>query len=204
MSPLNAPSSRLDSAAAAKRALRREMIARRADLARDAPGAAQALADQFPIADLPPGLKVSAYAPMGSEIDPSPLLGRLAARGAMILLPVVTARGGALTFREAGEPALYVPDDVGLPGPPPDARAAAPDLILAPLLAFDLLGGRLGYGGGYYDRTIAALRAGPGVRVVGLAYEGQAVGAVPRDAHDQVLDAIATEIGYRSLIFQES
>jgi 5-formyltetrahydrofolate cyclo-ligase len=204
MSRPDDPPSPGDPVTAAKRRLRREMIARRADLAQEAPRAAQALADQFAIADLSPGLRVSAYAPMGSEIDPGPLLQRLAAKRAMILMPVVTTRGGVLSFREAGDPALYVPDAVGLPAPPPEALEAAPEFILAPLLAFDRSGGRLGYGGGYYDRTIAALRAGPGVRVMGLAYEGQAVDAVPRAAHDQLLDAIATEIGYRTLIFQES
>jgi 5-formyltetrahydrofolate cyclo-ligase len=180
------------------------MIARRVDLARRTPGAAEALAAHFPVTAMTPGLKVSAYVPMGSEIDPGPLLQRLAARGAMILMPVVTTIGGPLTFREAGDPALYSPDATGLPAPPPGTREAAPDLILAPLLAFDRSGGRLGYGGGYYDRTLEALRTGPGVRVVGVAYEGQAVGAVPRDAHDQVLDAIVTEIGYRTLIYQET
>lgn len=204
MSPPDVRPPPLDPVGAAKRALRHQMIARRGELARGAPGAAQALADHFPFADLAPGIRVSAYAPMGSELDPRPLLARLAARGAMILMPVVTVRGGTLTFREAGDSDLYVPDAAGLPAPPLESPAAVPELILAPLLAFDPSGGRLGYGGGYYDRTIAALRAGPGVRVVGVAYAGQEVEAVPREAHDQVLDAIATEIGYRTLIFQES
>jgi len=73
---------------------------------------------------------------------------------------------------------------------------ATPDLIIAPLLAFDRAGGRLGQGGGHYDRTIEALRARGPVFVIGLAYAGQEIEAVPCEPHDQRLDAILTEIGY--------
>ena len=183
---------------ARKAALRREMRARRALLAREGVRAARALAEAFPF-DLPGATgRVALYRPLGSELDPGPLAARLAAAGAAILLPVVVARGSSLTFREAGDPAAHVPDAAGLLAPPPTAAEARPDLILAPLLAFDGRGGRLGYGGGYYDRAIAALRAGPGVRVIGLAFAGQEVPEVPAGAGDQRLDAICVEMGYRA------
>ena len=88
------------------------------------------------------------------------------------------------------------PDAARVPSPTAAAPALIPDLIIAPLLAFDRAGFRLGQGGGYYDRTLQALRAAGPVFVVGLAYAGQEVEAAPRDDHDQPLDAILTETGY--------
>jgi 5-formyltetrahydrofolate cyclo-ligase len=74
--------------------------------------------------------------------------------------------------------------------------ALSPDLILAPLLAFDRRGGRLGQGGGSYDRTLATLRAAGEVFVIGLAFAGQEIDRVPTEPHDQGLDAILTELAY--------
>jgi 5-formyltetrahydrofolate cyclo-ligase len=83
--------------------------------------------------------------------------------------------------------------------PPPEAPEVTPAVILAPLLAFDRAGYRLGYGGGFYDRTIARLRAAGKVLVIGVAYAAQEVPAVPRDATDQKLDWIVTEDGARRI-----
>lgn len=132
---------------------------------------------------------------MPDEIDPAPLLERLKAAGARLALPVVVGRGGALRFR-AIDGAPLVPDAVGIPAPGPDAAELAPSLVLAPLLAFDRRGGRLGQGGGYYDRTLRALRTGGPVLVVGLAFAAQEVEAVPMGPGDERLDAILTETGY--------
>jgi 5-formyltetrahydrofolate cyclo-ligase len=165
--------------------------------------AAHALADHFAREFGPAPLKVAGYGAMGAELDPGPLLARLSGKGAVILLPVVVRRGEPLRFREASDPEGHVPDAAGILAPPPDAPEATPDLILAPLLAFDRFGGRLGYGGGYYDRTLAVLRAGPGVVAVGVGFAAQEVGEVPREAHDQFLDAICTEIGYRRVLFKD-
>jgi 5-formyltetrahydrofolate cyclo-ligase len=181
-----------------KPALRNLMRARRADLSSDVRAeAARAVAAHFANEPGRAYLKVAGYQPLGAELDPGPLLTRLAGEGAMILLPVVMARGAPLCFREAGDPARHTPDAAGILAPPPDAAEATPDIVLAPLLAFDRCGGRLGQGGGYYDRTLAGLRASPGVLAVGLGFAVQEVDEVPRGPHDQILDAICTEIGYR-------
>lgn len=180
------------------------MRARRAQLPKDVRSqAARAVSGLFPLGIGCAPLKVAGYQPMGAELDPGPLMVRLAAVGAVILLPVVVARGAALCFRQASDPAGYVPDAAGLLAPAPDASEATPDVILAPLMAFDRFGGRLGQGGGYYDRTLAALRAGPGVLAVGLGFAVQEIDEVPRDPHDEFLDAICTEIGYRRVLVKD-
>ena len=88
-------------------------------------------------------------------------------------------------------------DAAGVPAPGPDAPELTPDLVVVPLLAFDGAGARLGQGGGYYDRTLAALRAAGPVVALGLAYAGQEVARLPVEAHDQRLDAVLTEAGLR-------
>jgi 5-formyltetrahydrofolate cyclo-ligase len=87
-------------------------------------------------------------------------------------------------------------DAAKIPSPTDDAETLTPQLLITPLLAFDRDGYRLGQGGGYYDRTIAALRAAGSLFVIGLAYAGQQIARAPREAHDQPLDAILTENGY--------
>ena len=135
------------------------------------------------------------YHPRGSEIDPFPLGAALARLGVRVALPAVTERGGPLVFRLKGEGPLP-PDALGIPSPGEEAEAVRPDLVVTPLLAFDRYGGRLGQGGGYYDRTLAALRASGPVFVLGLAYAGQQLDRVPMNAHDQRLDGVLTERGY--------
>jgi 5-formyltetrahydrofolate cyclo-ligase len=139
---------------------------------------------------------VAGYGALEDEIDPAPLLARLQALGARIVMPVVAARGAALIFREAGKVADWTPDAAGISAPPPGAFEAVPDLLLVPLLAFDRAGGRLGQGGGYYDRTLAVLRARGPVRAIGLAFAGQEVGQAPMGPRDQRLDAVLTERAY--------
>ncbi len=164
--------------AADKASIRRRLRRRRRALAQALPGAATRAAAALPLDRLPPFAVAAGYEPMGSEIDPSPVLRRLAAAGAVLAFPVVLGPDDPLVFRT------------------PAGEETTPDLLIAPLLAFDRAGGRLGQGGGYYDRTIERLRAGRAVFVIGLAYAGQELAAVPREAHDQRLDAILTEIGY--------
>ncbi|MGI8840817.1 MAG: 5-formyltetrahydrofolate cyclo-ligase [Caulobacteraceae bacterium] len=180
----------------AKPALRAAQRRRRRALALANPDAATLAAALLPLDRLPPFRVVAGYHPLGSEIDPRPLLARLALAGAAIALPAAAGREGPLIFRAAGSPAAFVPDALGILAPPPAAPALIPDLIVAPLLAFDRAGGRLGQGGGLYDRAIAALRAAGPLFVIGLAFAGQEVDAVPREPHDEALDAILTEKGY--------
>lgn len=165
-----------------KPSLRAALRRRRRTLAAEHPNAAAQAAALLPLDRLPPVRVVAGYHPLGSEFDPGPILQRLAARGAVLAFPVVAGPDEPLIFRA------------------PDGDAdLRPDLILAPLLAFDGQGGRLGQGGGHYDRTIAHLRAAGPLLVVGLAFAGQEVDAVPAEPHDARLDAILTETGYREV-----
>jgi len=110
-----------------------------------------------------------------------------------LALPVTPPRGQPLLFRRWRFGTPLVPGRFGTSVPPEDAPVVAPNALLVPLLAFDAAGRRLGYGGGYYDRTLAAL---PGVWALGVAFAGQQVAKVPAGAHDVPLHGIATEAGF--------
>jgi 5-formyltetrahydrofolate cyclo-ligase len=174
--------------AAVKAEARRTARARR--VAAVNPAAAQSLVRQFPMA-LARGV-VAGYWPLGSEIDPRPLLQALAAAGAEIALPHIASRTSPTVFRRWKEGDTLVADAFGIMAPSLDAEAATPGTLLTPLLAFDRQGGRLGQGGGHYDRVLAALRPN-GVVAIGLAYAAQEMAEVPAGAHDQRLDWIITE-----------
>ena len=133
---------------------------------------------------------IAGFWPMEGEIDVKPLLLALIGRGHPVLLPETPPRGEPLVFRHWRPGTAMVAERFGTARP--DGPVGVPDLLLVPLLAFDARCNRLGYGGGYYDRTIAAL---PGVRTVGCAFAGQQVDAVPVLPHDAPLDAVATELG---------
>ena len=180
----------------AKADLRRRMRMLRKGLAAGRTEASEAAAALAPLALWRSCPIVAGYEPLEAEIDPGPLLRRLAAAGARIVLPVVVARGAPLKFRESVATGELTPDSAGIPAPPPTAPEAVPDLIITPLLAFDRAGGRLGQGGGYYDRTLRSLRSRRPVLAVGLAYAGQEVARLPMGPHDQTLDAILTEMAY--------
>ena len=180
--------------------LRRRMRLVRKGLSGTALHAAEALARHalaLPVADVE-GRVVAVYRAAGSEIDPAPLTVELRRRGAKIALPVVVAKDRPLIFRLASDEDALTPDAIGMPAPPPGAQEVRPDIVLVPLVAFDRHGGRLGQGGGYYDRTLSALRhAGP-LLAIGLAYAAQAVDEVPVEPHDEALDGVLTEDGYRA------
>jgi 5-formyltetrahydrofolate cyclo-ligase len=179
--------------------LRRAMRARRRDLAVLAPDAAERAAAHLPLEALPPFTVAAGYHALGAELSPWPVLRRLQAAGARVVMPVAPAAGAPLLFRAFAEDQPLEPDAARIPSPTSSAEALTPDLVIAPLIAFDREGYRLGQGGGYYDRTLAALRAGARLFVIGLAYAGQEVDRIPRDAHDQPLDAILTESGYHRI-----
>jgi 5-formyltetrahydrofolate cyclo-ligase len=160
---------------AAKRALRAESMARRAsgDPADGAP---------------PPGAVVAGFWPLPGEIDIRPLLETLFRRGHEIVLPVTPARGEALTFRLWTPGAELMREKFGTYRP--KGVEKRPDWLFVPLLAFDRAGHRLGYGGGFYDRTLATL---PQAVAIGCAFAAQEVRNVPVDAHDIPLRGVATE-----------
>jgi len=176
--------------------MRRRLRAARAGMAVHRAEASERAAALAPLNLWPAFRIVAGYAPTEAEIDPWPLLRRMAAAGARIALPVVVARGAPLAFREADSLDRLAPDAAGIPSPPPTAPVVVPDLILAPLIAFDRAGGRLGQGGGYYDRTLRGLRARATVWVVGLAFAGQEVEQTPMGSGDERLNAILTETAY--------
>ena len=144
----------------------------------------------FPISR---GAVVSGYSPIRSEIDPIPLMRTLAAQGAQLALPSITARGQSLAFRawSANDRLLLGP--LGILEPSPAAAEIIPEIMLVPLAAFDRAGHRIGYGAGYYDLTIAALRARQPVVAIGLAFAAQEIAAVPATPHDAPLDLVLTE-----------
>ncbi len=179
-----------------KAQVRTRALARRVVAARQAgPGAAAAALRERVLAAIawPPGCSVAAYWPMGDEIDVRPLIEALHGRGHGLALPVTVRRGMRLVFRTGVPVTTLVPGGFGTQVPEPGQPEVTPRVLLVPLLAFDRTGHRLGYGGGYYDRTLEALRAAGQTLAVGVAYAGQEIDAVPRGVHDQCLDWIVTE-----------
>ena len=180
----------------AKAALRRQSFAsRRAARAADDGSAAETAAEHFRALRLHTGAAViSGYRPIRYELDPTPLILSLIAAGHRLCVPVIEGRGLPLRFRE------WTPEVRMVEGPfgaevPEEGDWLEPGLLIAPLLAFDRTGRRLGYGGGFYDRTLAGLRARRRTLAVGFAYAGQEVDEVPTDPTDALLDAIVTEKG---------
>jgi 5-formyltetrahydrofolate cyclo-ligase len=179
-----------------KSQLRKSAVARRDAL----PAAVRAAAAEtiaarpFPVA-VPAGMIVSGFSPLKSEINPVPLMRALANAGARLALPVVAGKGRPLTMRSwmFGEPLLS--GVWGIREPPSEAPAVDPDILIVPLLAFDRRGGRIGYGAGYYDMTIARLRGLKPVLAVGIAFAAQEVDAVPTTPRDERLDLVLTEDG---------
>jgi 5-formyltetrahydrofolate cyclo-ligase len=180
-----------------KARLRREALrAARASAVTLGAGAGLRLADAFASAiPLDVDAIVGAYAALPSEIDPLPLLHRLAEAGHAIALPAVETAAAPLVFRHwhPGDP--LVPGPFGTSYPRDAARRLDPDVLIVPLVAFDSEGYRLGRGGGFYDRTIEDLRRRAPLVVVGCAFAGQEVAGLPHASHDQRLDWIVTENG---------
>ncbi len=141
---------------------------------------------------------LAGFSPIRDEIDIWPLLSALQNDGRRIGLPVVTGAKESLVFREWTPDCPMETDRFGVSIPAAN-KPMSPRLILVPLLAFTARGERLGYGGGYYDRTLAALRAQSEIFACGVAYAGQEVDTLPTDEHDERLDGILTEDGFRRL-----
>lgn len=184
-----------DSIAEAKRAARREAQAARkaAHAANGAQAAIEVSLKVMAALDPPKKSTVSAFLPIGSELDTAPIMQALWARGCRVALPCVEGKDRPLTFRLYRQGDMLVEEPFGTRAPAPEAEAVEPDILLVPMLAFDRAGYRLGYGGGFYDRTLEGLRGRRRVIAAGVAYAAQEVAAVPREATDQPLDWIVTE-----------
>lgn len=160
--------------------------------ARD-PDAAERLAARFPLKLYDRfGPVVAGYIAIGDELDPGPLLARLAGKGARIVLPRVES-DGSMTFRDAAKATLEK-GPFGLTQPSALSEIVRPNLVLTPLLAFDARGRRLGYGKGHYDRAISLLRSTGRVFYLGLAYTQQQADVIPIDKHDLLLDWVETPL----------
>ncbi len=180
-----------------KRAARTRALARRAAAfaAHGATAGARLAEHGLAFLELAPASVVSGFSAIRDEIDPGALLARLHAEGHRLALPAMQGKGQPLVFR------AWAPGDAmgnatwGIAEPLPDKPAVDPDVVLVPLLAFDARGLRLGYGGGFYDRTLARLRAVKPIVAVGIAYDELEVDAVPHLDYDQPLDWVLTPSG---------
>lgn len=175
----------------AKRRLRAEFSVLRADPALGLRIAGHVL-EQVPVR---PGAVVSGFWPLPGEIDVRPLLLALAGRGHAIALPRTPRRGLPLRFHRWRPGDSLERGPIGLSQPAATAPVLLPDLVLVPMVAFDAGLRRLGHGGGYYDRTLAGLRAAGSPFALGIAFAAQQAEGLPADALDARLDAVATENG---------
>jgi 5-formyltetrahydrofolate cyclo-ligase len=183
---------------ARKQAMREGALARRVALRAEAPDAAERMARNFLAAiPLPDHAVVSAFVAIGEEADPAPLIRLLRTKGHRIALPRVVRKGEKLAFHLYEPGATLIPGVFGLSQPGKDWPEAVPDVLIVPLLAFDERGMRLGYGGGFYDRTLEDLRARRNILAVGFAFAGQEVSDVPHRESDEPLDWVVTETGTR-------
>ena len=174
--------------------LRTATLAKRDALpAAERQAAAEAIAQRaFPL-PIAPGTIVAGFMPMRSEINPLPLMRKLADAGAQLVLPAIDKRGKPLIMR-----AWKIGDELkagqwGIREPVPEAPVVAPDILIVPLACFDRAGHRIGYGAGYYDMTIHALRAAKSVTAIGIAFAAQEIAQVPATERDERLDLVLTE-----------
>ncbi len=186
----------LSEAVASKASLRAAALARRAAMGAEARAAAARAAAERAVAALDgaAGKAVGLFATFRDEIDTGPLADLLWAAGATVALPVMVARDAPLLFRrwQAGD-TLALSAAYAIPEPGPQAPEVDPEFLLVPLAAFDRKGFRIGYGAGFYDRTLARLRACRRVTAIGYAFACQEVERVPAEAHDERVDLVVTE-----------
>jgi len=177
-----------------KSALRTATLAQRDVMpAAERQAAAETLAARgLPIA-VKPGAIVSGFMPMKTEINPLPLLRKIAGEGAKLALPCIDGRGKPLIMRAYQFGDVFKSGQWGIREPMPDAPEVKPDILLVPLVCFDRSGQRIGYGAGYYDRTIANLRAIKPITTIGIAFAMQEIPQVPATERDERLDFVLTE-----------
>ncbi|MEO1293539.1 MAG: 5-formyltetrahydrofolate cyclo-ligase [Pseudomonadota bacterium] len=182
--------------AALKAATRKAAFARRKEAHVSQPDAPEQAAQQF-LTHIDPSAStvIAGYRPIRTELDPTPLMVRLHHQGHRLAVPVIEAAGAPLAFREWSPETEMTTGAFGAEIPAAGAWLE-PDLLIVPLVAWDRSGGRLGYGGGFYDRTLERLRSRHPTRAIAFAYAAQEVPAVPLEPTDQRLDAICTEVGF--------
>ena len=180
-----------------KKTFRDNARARRTELAHAHPEFARDVAEHVAALKIANGSVVGGYIAIGDEADPHIILKKLTLQNCTLAFPRVHAKDEPLVFHRWKAGQNLRRGAYGIPEPAKDWPLAYPKILLVPLLAFDRQGHRLGYGGGYYDRTLDFLRANSTVRAIGVAYAGQQVAELPREAHDHPLDAVVTENGVR-------
>ncbi len=177
-----------------KRQMRLNAVRSRSEIAPDyAALSAERLAGIAESLSVPSGAVVSAYWPMKSEMDVRPLMRAFYGKGYALCLPVVTQKNEPMLFRRWTPDERLVVGMYGVEQPDEKCEPLLPDVLFLPLLAFDRTGGRLGYGGGFYDRTVKELRSRGTPLIVGVGFAAQEVGSVPLEETDEVLDMILTE-----------
>jgi 5-formyltetrahydrofolate cyclo-ligase len=184
-----------DTTVADKKArLRQEALALRDALPATlrAAAAASIAARPFPL-KIERGKVVSGFSPMKSEINPVPLMRKLADAGAQLALPAIAGRGKPLIMRAWNFGEALAAGQWGIREPMPEAPEVAPDILIVPLAAFDRAGHRIGYGAGYFDMTINALRAKKSITAIGMAFAIQEIPSVPATERDARLDLVLTE-----------
>jgi 5-formyltetrahydrofolate cyclo-ligase len=183
-----------EAASSQKAQLREAALAKRDALPADERqrGAETVAAREFPL-PIAPGTIISGFMPMRSEINPLPLMRKLAAQGAQLALPVIHRRGKPLLMRAWSFGAPLEARQWGIKEPADDAPVVDPDVLIVPLACFDRAGHRIGYGAGYFDKTIRALRARKTVTAVGIAFAAQEIAHVPATDFDERLDLVLTE-----------
>jgi 5-formyltetrahydrofolate cyclo-ligase len=184
----------ISSEARSKNELRAVALARRDALSvQERDDAARAIVTRTPSLEITSSMVVAGYAPIRSEIDPVQLMQRFAAWGAALAMPAISARDAVLAFRAWKPGDALVRGAFGISELPATAAEVVPDIVLVPLVAFDRAGHRIGYGAGYYDRTLASLRRQKTVIAIGLAFAVQEIPQVPALSHDARLDYVLTE-----------
>ena len=177
-----------------KSAVRAEALAKRDAMpAAERQAAAETIAARGLPVEIKPGAIVSGFMPMKTEINPLPLLRKLADAGARLALPCIDGRGKPLIMRSYAFGDAFKAGQWGIREPKPEQPEVFPDVLIVPLACFDRAGHRIGYGAGYYDMTIHRLRGMKKVIAIGIAFAAQEIAKVPATERDERLDLVLTE-----------
>lgn len=186
-----------------KAELRAASLAKRDALSKVArEAAARAIAAHVLPVEMPSGVCVAGFSSIRSEIDVALLMRVLEGKGASLALPVLAGESQPLIFRHWTQDTQLVRGPYGIFEPSSEAEEIEPDIVLVPLAAFDRAGHRIGYGGGYYDRTLERLRQSKKITAIGVGFSVQEIAQVPSSEHDARLDLMLTEkdlLDFRSL-----